>query len=93
MSILDRLRKNSKIKNTDVLDDSKFFGAGDDIPTSVPGINIALSGCVDGGVTDGLTVLAGPSKHFKTSFALVMAKAYLDKYKDGVILFYAESWV
>ena len=31
---------------------------------------------------------AGPSKHFKTAFSLLMAKAYLDKYSDGVVLFY-----
>jgi len=33
-------------------------------------------------------VLAGPSKHFKTSFGLLMAAAYLDKYEDAVLLFY-----
>lgn len=58
------------------------------IPTSVPMINVALSGSVDGGVTPGLTMLAGPSKHFKTGFALLLASAYLKKYKDAVILFY-----
>jgi RecA/RadA recombinase len=31
---------------------------------------------------------AGPSKHFKTAFSLLMAKAYQDKYDDAVILFY-----
>ena len=58
------------------------------IPTSVPMINVALSGTVDGGITPGLTMLAGPSKHFKTGFALLLASAYLKKYPDGVILFY-----
>jgi RecA/RadA recombinase len=43
---------------------------------------------IDGGLTPGLTVLAGPSKHFKTSFALLMASAYLKKYDDAIILFY-----
>jgi hypothetical protein len=32
--------------------------------------------------------LAGPSKHFKTSFALLMAAAYLKKYPEAVLLFY-----
>jgi RecA/RadA recombinase len=58
------------------------------IPTSVPMINVALSGSIDGGVTPGLTMLAGPSKHFKTGFALLLASAFLKKYPDGVILFY-----
>jgi RecA/RadA recombinase len=43
---------------------------------------------MDGGLAPGLTVLAGPSKHFKTSFALIMASAYLKKYDDAVLLFY-----
>jgi RecA/RadA recombinase len=31
---------------------------------------------------------AGPSKHFKTAFSLLMAKSYLDKYPDSALLFY-----
>lgn len=88
MSIMDKLKKNSKIKTTEVLSQSKFFAEKDMIPTEVPMINVALSGSVDGGLTPGMTVLAGPSKHFKTSFALLMAAAYLKKYEDAVMLFY-----
>ena len=66
----------------------KFFNDKDMVPTDVPMMNVALSGSVDGGLAPGLTVLAGPSKHFKTSFALIMASAYLKKYDDAVILFY-----
>jgi len=51
-------------------------------------INVALSGKLDGGLVPGLTVFAGPSKHFKTAFALMLAKAYMDKYEDAVVLFY-----
>ena len=58
------------------------------VPTHVPMMNVALSGSVDGGLAPGLTILAGPSKHFKTAFAMLLAKAYLDKYDDAVILFY-----
>lgn len=88
MSIMDKLKKNSKVKFTEVLSDSKFFNDKDMVATDVPMINVALSGSVDGGLTPGLTVLAGPSKHFKTSFALIMASAYLKKYDDAVLLFY-----
>ena len=88
MSIMDKLKKNSKLKNTEVLSESKFFNEKDMVPTDVPMINVALSGSVDGGLTPGLTVLAGPSKHFKTSFALLMAGAYMKKYPDSVMLFY-----
>jgi RecA/RadA recombinase len=31
---------------------------------------------------------AGPSKHFKTAFSLLMAKSYLDKYPEAALLFY-----
>jgi len=88
MSIMDKLKKNSKIKTTDVLSDSKFFNERDFTPTDVPMVNVALSGDVDGGLSAGLLVLAGPSKHFKTSFALLMAGAYLNAHPNAVMLFY-----
>ena len=88
MSIMDKLKKNSKIKTSEVLSESKFFTEKDMTPTDVPMVNVALSGSVEGGVAPGLTVLAGPSKHFKTSFALLMAGAYLKRHSDAVILFY-----
>ena len=88
MSIMDKLKKNSKLDHTEILSESKFFNEKDMVATDVPMINVALSGKVDGGLSPGLTVLAGPSKHFKTSFALIMASAYLKAYPDAVILFY-----
>ena len=88
MSIMDKLKKNSKVKTTEILAESKFFTEKDMIPTEVPMMNVALSGSTEGGLAPGLTVLAGPSKHFKTSFGLIMASAYLKKYKDAVLLFY-----
>jgi RecA/RadA recombinase len=88
MSILDKIKKNSSIKESAILSKSKFFTNKDMIPTSVPIINVALSGRLDGGLTPGLTMWAGPSKHFKTAFSLLMAKSYLDKYPDAALLFY-----
>ena len=88
MSIMDKLKKNTKLKATEVLSESKFFNEKDMVPTDVPMVNVALSGSMDGGLAPGLTVLAGPSKHFKTSFALLMAGAYMKQYKDAVMLFY-----
>ena len=85
---MDKLKKNSKLNHTSVLSESKFFNEKDMVPTHVPMMNVALSGSIDGGLAPGLTILAGPSKHFKTSFALVMASAYLKKYPESVILFY-----
>jgi RecA/RadA recombinase len=88
MSILDKIKKNSSIKESAILSKSKFFTQKDMISTSVPIINVALSGKLDGGLTPGLTMWAGPSKHFKTAFSLLMAKSYLDKYPDAALLFY-----
>ena len=88
MSLMAKLKKNSRIDQTAILSESKFFSDKDMVSTDVPMINVALSGSVDGGLGPGLTVLAGPSKHFKTSFALLMAAAYLKKYEDAVMLFY-----
>lgn len=88
MSLKERLIKNSTIDLTSTLTDSKVYTKKDMIPTPVPMINVALSGSVDGGITPGLTMLAGPSKHFKTGFALLLASSFLKKYPDGVILFY-----
>ena len=88
MSLMNKLKKNSKIDTTAVLSQSKFFNEKDMVPTDVPMVNVALSGSIDGGLTPGMTVLAGPSKHFKSSFALLMAAAYLNKYPEAVLLFY-----
>lgn len=88
MSLLDKLKKNSTIRDSDILSESNLFKTKDLIQTPVPMINVALSGRLDGGLTPGLTVFAGPSKHFKTAFALMLAKSYMDKYEDAVVLFY-----
>ena len=88
MSLRDRLIKNSTLEHTSLLENSKIYSKKDMIPTPVPMINVALSGSIDGGITPGLTMLAGPSKHFKTGFALLLASSFIRKYKDAVILFY-----
>lgn len=88
MSILEKIKKSSTIKDSAVLANSKFFNKKDMIQTQIPIINVALSGRLDGGLTPGLTMWAGPSKHFKTAFSLLMAKSYLDKYPDAALLFY-----
>lgn len=88
MSIMDKLKKNSKVKGTSVLSQSEFFGDREVTPIDVPMLNVALSGKLDGGLVSGLTVLAGPSKHFKTSFALKIAAAYLQSDPEAIMLFY-----
>lgn len=87
-TLLEKLKKNSKLDLTSVLSESKVFNKRDDVATDVPMLNVALSGDTEHGLTNGLTVLAGPSKHFKTSFGLIMVASYLKRYEDAVVLFY-----
>ena len=87
-TLLDRLKKNCRVKEADVLADSKFFGVKDLTSTPIPMLNVALSGSLDGGLTSGLTIFCGPSKHFKTMYSLIIAAAYLKKYKEAVLMFY-----
>lgn len=51
-------------------------------PTPLPILNIALSGDIDGGLANGLSVIAGPSKHFKSLLGLILVKSYIDFYKE-----------
>lgn len=88
MSLIEKLLKTSTIKQTAVITESKVYGKKEMIPTPVPMVNVALSGRVDGGLVPGMLMLAGPSKHFKSAFALLMAASYQKKYDDAVILFY-----
>ncbi len=86
--LLQKLQKNTTIKQTSILSESTIFNHKDMIVTHIPALNIALSGRIDGGFTSGITTISGVSKNFKTGFSLVLAKAFLDKYVDGIILFY-----
>lgn len=87
-SLVEKILKQSVIKEADVLETSKFFKKKDLNRTKIPLLNLAQSGEIDGGFGSGLTVWAGPSKHFKTSLLLANLKAFLDKYQDGVGIFY-----
>lgn len=88
MSLLDKIKKNSTIKDAAILSQSKYFTKKDMIQTAIPAMNVALSGELDGGFVPGLTLWCGPSKHFKSMFSLIMAKSYMDKYPDAVMVFY-----
>lgn len=88
MSVLDKIKKNSSIKDAAILAESKFFTEKDMVSTVVPVMNIALGGSLDGGITPGLNTWAGPSKHFKTGLGLLMAMAYMKKYPEAALLFY-----
>lgn len=88
MSLLDKLAKNSTVKLSSVLSESKFFGEKGVTTTDLPILNLAFSGSLKGGFKSGLTQFAGPSRHFKSNLALFCVKAYMEKHKDAVCLYY-----
>jgi RecA/RadA recombinase len=87
-TLLERMKGAGSIKMANVLSKSEFFADKDQTQTKFPILNIALSGKLDGGLTSGLTILAGPSKHFKSLAGLVLVQAYMEKHKDAICLFY-----
>ena len=86
--LLDKMLKAGTIKGSAILSESTFFSSKDIVTTAVPALNVAFSGELDGGMISGLTIIAGPSRHYKSNIGLIGVRAYLDKYKDAVCLFY-----
>ena len=64
-TLLDKLNKAGKVKTASILKDSIYFTTNETCKTDLPILNIAFSGDLDGGLTPGVTVLAGASKSFK----------------------------
>jgi hypothetical protein len=87
-SLAERIMGNTKNEYIAFLDESVILQDRAVIDTTIPGINIALSGEVDVGFTSSITQWAGPSKHFKTLFALIQVRAYLYKYPDAICLLF-----
>ena len=87
---MSKLRKNSSFKDgrVNVLSESKYLNDKTSTPTHIPAMNIAFSGTLNGGFTSGLTMLAGPSNHFKTAVGLIMMKSYMDANPESIVLFY-----
>lgn len=90
--LLEKLMKTSSVKGSSILSESKIFDNKDFIDTGIPIINLAFSGKIDGGLTNGITVVAAPSKHFKSLLALYCLKAFLNKHKDGVAILYDSEY-
>lgn len=65
MSLLDKLSKNSTLKNSSVFSQSNMMASNVSYSTKLKVLNVAFSGSLDGGFGSGLTQFAGPSKHFK----------------------------
>lgn len=86
--LMDTIAAATKSEYAAVLDTSEVFNNRDEVSTPIPALNIAFSGKIKGGFGSGITVWAGPSKHFKTMFTLISAASYLKKYDDAICVFF-----
>jgi len=87
-TLMSKLKKASSIKEAEVLSQSTLFVDKSTTPTPIYALNVALSGDIDGGFRSGLISLAGPSRHFKSTYALVLASAYLKRHQDAILVLY-----
>ena len=86
-ALVSKIIGRSSLKFIDTLDESVVFNNKDTIRTPVPALNIALGGDLFTGFQSGLTILAGPSKHYKSMLGLRIVSAFLKKYEDAACLF------
>lgn len=88
-ALFNKILSTSKSSFTSSLSNSQIFTRAEVFcPTDVPLLNLALSGKFLGGVGTGVTLIAGPSKHFKTMYGLKMMEAFSRKTPDGIMIFY-----
>lgn len=87
-NLLAKLKKSSTSKHAAIMGQSDFFNEKNSVVTDIPILNLALSGSLKEGLQSGLTVVAAPSKHFKSNLSLFMVSAYMKKYPESVCLFY-----
>lgn len=86
--LLKKMKKGTKLAKTAMLDESELLHNGAQAPSKIAMLNIGLSGLARGGLQGGNTMVAGPSRHFKSVLALIMVKGYMDMHPDAVCLFY-----
>lgn len=85
--LMKKMMKSGSVTGS-VLSDSRFFHVDEFIDTGFPAINLALSGSIKKGFTNGITMFAGPSKHFKSNYLCICMAAYQKEKPNGIILFY-----
>jgi len=86
--ILNRLKKASTLEHSEILSNSDIYNEKELVKLPIPALNIAYSGNPHGGMSSGLHMFCGPSKHFKTMYALISAASYLNHYPDSILVFY-----
>ena len=92
-SLKDRLLKNSTLKDAFVLSESRLFEAKDIVVMDCPALNVALYGdALEGGLVPGIVQIAAESQHFKSKFAIEIVRCFLNKYPNGIVLFYDSEY-
>lgn len=86
-SLLSKVASVGSVKSH-VMSESVFFRDKPFVKTSLPILNVAFSGDLDGGLVSGLTIFAGESKTFKTLLGLFCLKSYLEQYPDSIGIIY-----
>jgi len=86
--LMKKLKKASTLEYADIMSDSDVYNTKEFVKLPVPSLNIAYSGSPIGGLSSGVHLFGGPSKHFKTMYALISAAAYLKQYPDAIMVFY-----
>lgn len=86
--LLERMMASGVVKEASLMSKTKFFEDREYVTLDVPFINVAFSGRLRGGLTPGVTIVAGESKSFKSLLMLLALKAFLEKYDDGFALLY-----
>lgn len=87
-NLMETMLKSSSVSGASVMSESKFFSEKNLVPTTLPILNIAFSGDVNGGFAPGITIISGESKTFKSALSLYCLKSYLDKYDDAIGILY-----
>lgn len=91
-ALMKKILKDSENPYINTLEESDFLNRDDPIVTDIPAMNLILSGKLDGGFDSGIVSIAGKSKHFKTFFALQMAKAFFAKHPDSELIFFDSEY-
>ena len=87
-SLAERMNAKIAVKEASLMSKTAFFEDRDYVTLDVPFINVAFSGRLKGGLTAGVTIIAGESKTYKTLLMLLSLKAHQKKYPDGFALLY-----
>jgi hypothetical protein len=83
--MLDTLLKNGSSPFARTINDSFIQeNTGKTFDTGIPMLNTAFSGKMNVGFQSGITVFAGPSKHFKSMYALTMLDSYFKDNPEGI---------